>query len=104
MELQSLPFDVETIFAKAKKKKHVKKLRDSDSLLYKATWPMIYVVRVFGLAPYSFSRNRLVLSNVNLIFTAVAATLYSYILYEVFNGIINIKRAWTGTEATKVSK
>lgn len=104
MELQ-VPVDVETIFAKVKKK-HVKKaLRGSESLLYKATWPMIYIVRVFGLAPYSFSRNRFVLSNVNLIFTTIAAILYSYILYDVFNRMLNGKReTWTGTEMTKVSK
>lgn len=106
MALEALPFDVETAFAKVKKKR-VKKLRGLDSPLYKVIWPMIYVVRVFGLAPYNLSQDRLVPSNINLIFTAIAAILYSYILYEVFNRLINVKREiWTigGVENTKVSK
>ncbi|XP_011879613.1 PREDICTED: uncharacterized protein LOC105568507 isoform X3 [Vollenhovia emeryi] len=105
MELQTLPFDVETILAKLKKKR-VKKRRGSDSPLYNATWPMIFVVRVFGFAPYNFSQDRLVPSNINLIFTSIATILYTYILYDVvFIRFLNVKReTWTlgGTENTKV--
>jgi len=106
MQLQALPFDVETVFAKVKKKR-VKRLRGPDSLLYKATWPMIYIVQVFGFGPYNFSQDRLVPSNINLIFTVIAAILYSYVLYEVFYRFLSVKRETStlgGTENTKVSK
>lgn len=106
MELQTLPFDVDTIFAKMKKKQ-IRKLRGPNSPLYKATWPMICVVRVFGFAPYTFSQNRLVPSNINLIFTAIATIFYSYILYIVFKRFLSVQREiWTlgGTENTKVRK
>jgi len=106
MELQALPFDVETVFAKVKKKR-VKRLRGPDSLLYKATWPMIHIVQVFGFGPYNFSQDRLVPSNINLIFAVIAAILYSYVLYGVFYRFLSVKRETLtlgGTENTKVSK
>ncbi|XP_071633150.1 uncharacterized protein [Temnothorax longispinosus] len=107
MELHALPFDVETVFAKVKKKqlKKLVKLRGPDSPLYRATWPMICIVRVFGLAPYNFSQDRLVPSNINLIFTAIATIFYSYALYQVFNRFLSVKReteTLDGTESTKI--
>ncbi|XP_071560318.1 uncharacterized protein [Temnothorax nylanderi] len=94
MELHALPFDVETVFVKVKKKqlKKLVKLRGPHSPLYRAIWPMIYIVRVFGFAPYNFSQDRLVPSNINLIFTAIATTFYSYVFYQVFNRFLSIKR------------
>ncbi|XP_024882839.1 uncharacterized protein LOC112461728, partial [Temnothorax curvispinosus] len=91
MELHALPFDVKTVFVKVKKKQ-LKKLRGPDSPLYRATWPMIYIVRVFGFAPYNFSQDRLVPSNINLIFTTIATTFYSYVFYQVFSRFLSIKR------------
>ena len=109
MELHALPFDAETVFAKVKKKrlKKLVKLRGPDSPLYRAIWPMIYTVRVFGFAPYNFSQDRLVPSNINLIFTAIATIFYSYLFYQVFNRFLSIKRGnetLDGTENTKVSE
>lgn len=66
---------------------------------------MVHVVRIFGFAPYSFSQNRLVPSNLRLIFSAIAAVLYSYTVYEVFQRMIGVKReaaALGGTENAKV--
>ncbi|XP_071560319.1 uncharacterized protein [Temnothorax nylanderi] len=107
MELHALPFDVETVFAKVKKKqlKKLVKLRGPDSPLYRAIWPMIYTVRVFGFAPYNFSQDRLVPSNINLIFTAIATTFYSYVFYQEFSRFLSIKRGnvtLDGTENTKI--
>ncbi|XP_072758517.1 uncharacterized protein [Anoplolepis gracilipes] len=82
MEFRARPFNVETIFVQTKKKQ-IKKLRGPDSPLYTSIWPMVYVMRIFGLVPYDFSQNRLVPSNIYLIFSAIAATFYTYIFYEV---------------------
>ncbi|XP_070523339.1 putative gustatory receptor 28a [Cardiocondyla obscurior] len=103
MELQTVPFDVENIFAKVKKKQALSKLRGADSPLYKAVWPMTCVVRVFGFAPYSFSQDRLVPSS--LIFTVIATIFYSYTLFQVVIRFIGVKRETStlgGTENTKV--
>lgn len=102
--MEPCPFDVETVFAKTKIKRS-KRLRGSDLPLYTSIRPMVYVVRIFGFAPYNFSQDRLVPSNVCLIFSAIAAVLYSYILYEVFQRMMGVKREAAvlgGTENAKV--
>ncbi|RLU21153.1 ObirGr5 [Ooceraea biroi] len=102
--MEPRPFDVETVFANAKRKS-TRKLRGPDSPLYASIWPMVYVVRIFGFAPYNFSQDRLVPSNIYLIFSAIAAILYSYILYEVFQRMMGVKRQAAvlgGTEYAKV--
>ncbi|XP_077274244.1 uncharacterized protein LOC143903973 [Temnothorax americanus] len=111
MELHALPFDVETVFAKVKKKKEklkkLVKLRGPNSPLYRAIWPMIYVVRVFGFAPYNFSQDRLVPSNINLIFTAIATIFYSYVFYQVFSRFLlnqSIKRETDPLDRTEDTK
>ncbi|XP_071560320.1 uncharacterized protein [Temnothorax nylanderi] len=109
MELHALSFDVETVFAKVKKKqlKKLVKLRGPDSPLYRAIWPMIYVVRVFGFAPYDFSQDRLVPSNTNLIFTAIATIFYSYVFYQVFSRFLlnlSIKRETEPLDRTENTK
>lgn len=108
MKFRTRPFDVETIFVQAKKRQKTKKLRGPDSPLYMSIWPMIYVLRVFGLAPYDFSQDRLIPSNIYLIFTAIAATLYTYIFYVVTKSTVGLKRDDSallgGTDNTKVSK
>ncbi|XP_025270150.1 uncharacterized protein LOC105258691 isoform X2 [Camponotus floridanus] len=105
MKFRARPFDVETVFVQAKKRQK-KKPRGPDSPFYKSIWPMICVLRVFGLAPYDFSQDRLIPSNIYLIFTAIAATLYTYIYYVVARRTIGIKRDDSallgGTEDTKV--
>ncbi|XP_029666254.1 uncharacterized protein LOC115237395 [Formica exsecta] len=105
MEFQARPFDVETVFVQAKKKQ-AKKLRGPDSPFYMAIWPMVYVMRVFGLAPYDFSQDRLVPSNIYLIFSVTAATLYTYIFYTVVRRSFAAERddnaLLGGTENAKV--
>ncbi|GAB1866431.1 Gustatory receptor [Camponotus japonicus] len=106
MKFRTRPFDVETVFVQAKKRQKTKKLRGPDSPLYMSIWPMIYVLRVFGLAPYDFSQDRLIPSNIYLIFTVIAATLYTYIFYVVTKLTIGTKRddsaVLGGTDNTKV--
>ncbi|KAM0736109.1 hypothetical protein ACS0PU_010070 [Formica fusca] len=103
MEFRARPFDVETIFIQARKQQ-AKKLRGPDSPFYMSIWPMVYVVRVFGLAPYDFSQNRLVPSNIFLIFSATAAALYTYIFYVVIQRFLerDDKGVTGSTENTKV--
>ncbi|KAM0735878.1 hypothetical protein ACS0PU_009839 [Formica fusca] len=105
MEFRARPFDVETIFIQAKKQQ-AKKLRGPDSPFYMSIWPMVYVVRVFGLAPYDFSQNRLVPSNIFLIFSATAAALYTYIFYVVIQRFLerDDKGVTGSTENTKVGE
>ncbi|XP_050455386.1 uncharacterized protein LOC126853579 [Cataglyphis hispanica] len=104
MEFRARPFNMETVFAQ-KKRKQTKKLRGPDSPLYVSIWPMVYVVRVFGLAPYDFLQDRLVPSNTYLIFSATAAILYTCIFYMVLHGTSVDKLfrgAIDGTENTKM--
>lgn len=107
MKFRPHPFDVETVFVQAKKRQ-TKKLRGPNSPFYMSIWPMIYVMRVFGLAPYDFSQDRLIPSNIYLIFTVIAASLYTYVFYIVARRTIGLKRDGNavlgGTEDTKVSQ
>lgn len=103
MELQARPFNMETMLAT---RRQIKKLRGLHSPLYESIWPMVYVVRMFGFAPYDFSQDRLVPSNGYLIFSAIAASLYSYIIYTIivrFMGIERDDNVLGGTETTKVN-
>ncbi|KAK2584718.1 hypothetical protein KPH14_007051 [Odynerus spinipes] len=77
MEFQPKAFDVETVFTMAKKRR-TKKFRGPDSPLYTAVCPVAYIMRFFGLAPYKFSNDRLVPSNVYLIFSFMVLLFYSY--------------------------
>ncbi|KAL6439781.1 hypothetical protein ACFW04_004071 [Cataglyphis niger] len=106
MMYRAHPFDVETVFVQAKKQQ-AKKLRGPDSPFFMSIWPMFYIMRVFGLTPYDFSQDRLVPSNIYLIFSAIAATLYTYIFYVVIRRSFAIERdehngAVEATENTKV--
>lgn len=107
MKFRARPFDVETVFVQAKKRQ-MKKPRGPNSPFYMSIWPMFCVLRVFGLAPYDFSQDRLIPSNLYLIFTAIAATLYTYIFSVVAQSTIGKKRDDSvilgGTEDTKVSQ
>ncbi|KAL6434695.1 hypothetical protein ACFW04_006199 [Cataglyphis niger] len=103
MEFQARPFNMETVFAQIKKKQ-TKKLRGPNSPLYMSIWPMMFVVRVFGLAPYDFLQDRLVPSNTYLIFSATAVTLYTYIFYITIQKFIADKllKIIDKTEITKM--
>ncbi|XP_020288308.1 uncharacterized protein LOC109856935 [Pseudomyrmex gracilis] len=104
MEYQARPFDMETVFVKAKKQR-TKKFRGMDLPLYTVIWPMIYAVRMFGFAPYDFMQDRLMPSNVYLIFTIIFVTLNSYIMYTVIENIMGVNQndpILGGTENSKV--
>ncbi|XP_028048525.1 uncharacterized protein LOC105833673 isoform X2 [Monomorium pharaonis] len=107
MDLRPLPFNLENIFIKKKKKKKkriIKRYKGPNLPLYKAMWPIIYIVRVFGYSPYDFSQDRLVPSNVNLSFTIIAVILYNYIVYNVLTRIWNIKRETSSLGKTENAK
>lgn len=103
MQLQPRPFDLETAFVRTKRRR-TKRPRGPNSPLYAAIWPMVYVVRVFGFAPYEFAQDRLVPSNGYLIFSAFAAVLYSYILYVVFQKFTGVKRELIAVDTTESAK
>jgi len=105
MKFQPRFFHVENVFANAKRKR-TKRLRGLDSLLYASIWPMVYVVKIFGFAPYNFSQDRLAPSNICLIFSAIAVVLYSYVLF-ILERLISVEREVVllgGTENAKVSE
>jgi hypothetical protein len=105
MKFQTRFFHVENVFANAKRKR-TKRLRGLDSLLYASIWPMVYVVKIFGFAPYNFSQDRLAPSNICLIFSAIAVVLYSYVLF-ILERLISVEREVVllgGTENAKVSE
>ncbi|KAL6427847.1 hypothetical protein ACFW04_008351 [Cataglyphis niger] len=105
MEFRNRLFNVKIdVSAQTKKKQVKKKLRGPDSPLYTSIWPMIYAVRVFGLAPYDFSQDRPVPSNMYLIFTAIAATLYTHLFYVVMKKFFALDRDDKVLEATEDAK
>lgn len=104
--MEARPFDMETVFVKAKKKQRTKKFRGMDLPLYTVIWPMIYVVRAFGFAPYDFMQDRLAPSNVYLIFSMIVVTMNSYIMFTVVEKVIRADQddpILRGTENSKVS-
>lgn len=59
------------------------KFRGEDSQLFQAISPAFYIIRVFGLGPYHFSGERLVPSNVHLIFSLIGLLFNSYVTIVV---------------------
>lgn len=88
------PFDVETTFAEvtARKKSHVKNYRGPDSPLYSAVYPVVCIMKVFGLAPYDFAGDRMTPSNACIVFSLAFLVIYSYIMYIVYLQFINTTR------------
>lgn len=108
-EFRGKTFDVETVFSKARsgitKRKQIKKLRGPDSPLYTSICPLVYIIRVFGLAPYEFSQNDLRPSNAYLIFSLFTLSFYSliaYVVYMRFNGVVRDRPILGSTENAKV--
>lgn len=58
-------------------------LRGEDSQLFQAISPAFYIIRVFGLGPYHFAGDRLVPSNVHLIFSILGLLFNSYVSITV---------------------
>ncbi|XP_043668219.1 putative gustatory receptor 28a isoform X3 [Vespula pensylvanica] len=91
MEFRPKTFDLEIAFA-ASRRRQMKKFRGPDSLLYSAICPAIYIIRILGQAPYKFSKDRLVPSNVYLIFSFVFLTVCFYNVYIVFYQFVHSTR------------
>ncbi|XP_011312593.1 putative gustatory receptor 28b [Fopius arisanus] len=67
-------------------------LRGSESRLYTAVCPFVYIFRIFGVAPYEFADDTLVPSCGNAIFSFVWIFGYSYIIYGVLTGFYHVDR------------
>ena len=81
------------------------KFRGPDSSLFEAVSPMFYLIRILGLAPYRFSKDRLVSSNAHLFFSFFAFFINSYIIVQTFLRILNTddkRPVLTTTERVKV--
>ncbi|KAG7208266.1 hypothetical protein KM043_014511 [Ampulex compressa] len=107
MDSPRKPFDVETTYADAatRKKKRPQKFRGPEAPLYTSVYPMFYIVKIFGLAPYEFSNDQLVPSNVCFVFSVIFLGIYFYVMYLVFLRFTGLKRETPvlgGTETSKV--
>ncbi|XP_015435782.1 PREDICTED: gustatory receptor 68a-like [Dufourea novaeangliae] len=105
--IQVKPFDVDIVYAEltALAKSRVKNYHGPDSALYSAIYPLVCVTRLFGLAPYDFTADRMTVSNVYLVFSLAFLAIYSYIMYIVFLRLVSLKRAksiLSVVETTKV--
>lgn len=82
------------------------KFRGPESALFEAISPMFYILRIIGLAPYRFSKDRLVSSNAHLFFSFSALFINTYVTVTTFRRFLddNDKRPiLTTTERSKVS-
>ncbi|KAK0094586.1 hypothetical protein PV326_010516 [Microctonus aethiopoides] len=86
-ELRKRPLTMQIrAFAERSKRK---KYRGSESALYAATCPLIYVTRVFGLAPYKFDDNQiLVPSDINIIYSIIWLCVNTYLVYVSLLNIV----------------
>ncbi|KAK9310687.1 hypothetical protein QLX08_000017 [Tetragonisca angustula] len=102
------PFDVETTLEEVTraKKARVKKFHGPDSLLYSAIYPVVFTMKVFGLAPYDFTGDQLTPSNCCLLFTFAFMAIYCHIIYIVYLRFLSLQRnkaILTVVETTKVT-
>ncbi|XP_024938529.1 uncharacterized protein LOC107266197 isoform X2 [Cephus cinctus] len=103
-------FDVETSSGKiltipAVRKCQMRKIKGCDSALYSAVRPVVYIVRVFGLAPYEFVEDRLTPSTVYLIWSLFNFIFYTWVLIVFINrfqGDESLKPLLGYTEFVKV--
>ncbi|XP_043476884.1 uncharacterized protein LOC122507937 [Leptopilina heterotoma] len=65
------------------------KFHGPDSTLFEAVSPIFYIIRVLGLAPYRFYKNRLVSSNSHLFYTFAAILINSYVTITTFHRFLN---------------
>ncbi|XP_003708225.2 uncharacterized protein LOC100881072 [Megachile rotundata] len=101
------PFDAESTSAKVtdEKKNAKKKYHGPESPLYTAIYPSVCITKVFGLAPYDFTDDQTVPSNICLIFSFTFMTIYCYIIYVVYLRFTTLKReklVFGVVETTKV--
>lgn len=91
---RTTPFDVETTYAEVvrEKKNHARKYHGPDSQLYSAIYPLVCIMKVFGLAPYDFRGDEIVPSNACLLISFAVMALYCYIMHIVYIRFISFKR------------
>lgn len=70
----------------------VRKIKGPEAPLYTAVCPVVYVIRVFGLAPYEFHKDFLVPSSINSMYALLCLTTYTYIIYTVLMSFVGKKR------------
>lgn len=93
-------------FLEGRKTMDTKKVRGPDSPLYNAICPVVYIIRVFGLAPYEFHNDILVPSRIHSIFAYICLIAYTCIItHSVMSRFTrNHEQPLLGhTEAVKVS-
>ena len=82
------------------------KYRGPDPTLLEALYPLFFTFRIFGLAPYRFSKHRLMASNPHLFFSFFALFINTYFGVTSFLQILedtSKKPLLTATERGKVS-
>ncbi|XP_031775904.1 putative gustatory receptor 2a [Apis florea] len=102
------PFDVEATFAEVAlaRKEHTRKYHGPDSLLYSAIYPVVCIMKVFGLAPYDFTGDEITPSNACLLFSFAFIGVYCHIIYIVYKRFLGIRRdkaILSVVETTKVT-
>ncbi|CAK9812875.1 hypothetical protein ANTQUA_LOCUS7436 [Anthophora quadrimaculata] len=93
-KIQVKPFDVETTLAEVKqeRKNRARKYRGPDSPLYSAIYPLVCIMKVFGLAPYDFTGDEMAPMNFCLVISFAFIFIYCYILYIVYLRFTSLKR------------
>ncbi|XP_060811963.1 uncharacterized protein LOC132905054 [Bombus pascuorum] len=88
------PFDVESTLAEVTeaRKCQARKYHGPDSLLYSAIYPIVFIMKVLGLAPYDFTGDQLVPSNCYLLFSFVCMAIYSYTIHNVCVRFLAVQR------------
>ncbi|XP_076654089.1 uncharacterized protein LOC143359767 [Halictus rubicundus] len=66
--------------------------RGPYSPLYSAIYPLVWTTRVFGMAPYDFTADRMTPSTVYFLFTFAFLGINTYIMYIVFLRFTSVKR------------
>lgn len=75
---------------KSCKKSETKSVWGTESDLYASICPMVYIFRIFGIAPYEFDENnRLKFSPKNMIFSFLFFSIYTWGMYSISLKLIN---------------
>ncbi|XP_017880705.1 uncharacterized protein LOC108625315 [Ceratina calcarata] len=108
LKVQVKPFDVETTYTELTQKKaeNRTKYHGPDSPLYAAIYPLVFITRLLGLAPYDFTADRMTPSDVLLAFSFACIIIYCYIMYLVymrFSSIAKVRSLLRVVEIAKVA-
>lgn len=93
-DMDRKPLAADVVYAEmaARAKRREISCRGPYSPLYSTIYPVVCITRVFGLAPYDFTGDRMTTSRIFLIFSFAFLLVYSYIMYIVFLRFISMTR------------